>query len=452
MTVTHTPKGNISKRQPSERNLKKPRAWWEAQIIFYNCKKGPSISAMQEILRAAITAGSLSVPKATLDLEATMKKEYIELSTKAAEDSWNSCTTDEERVNLDAERFLRETFDRKKTPPVDLYVIKGGPNLHRIGVHQATERMTLHMQSADALGAEGELWTRWVIVGRDRSKVYEHATWIEAEARRRSYQQMQAQLKALKKKRAKNLGRESDTEDRDEDEVRLVKRARRGSSTPASNDDDDDIDSLQDDFERQSTAQSLSAVSDEDKQSSEQQSNSKEEDDSEEERPEYKRDPKLKPIIARFPDTLNVIGTWNIYAPKIAQEWGHVSAESMCLQLALHKTKKGEQLFADFDLGIATGVFAFDTPPISPTLECTFLWRGRDTSEGEMQFGTGRNGKLTFDEDGETLKGVIAGLWGTWSFEGEKVSLSVRSGARMKEEYEEYNEDAYERERVARWH
>ncbi|TFK51282.1 hypothetical protein OE88DRAFT_1659163 [Heliocybe sulcata] len=449
MIVNHTPRGNISKRQPSERDLKKPKAWWEAQMVFYNLKKGSSISAMQDILRTAIATRALSVPESTRALEAKLKQEYIELSKKAADDNWSACTTDEERVNLDPERFLRETFDRKKAPPVDLYVIKGRQYLDRFGVHQAAEKLTLQTQSADAYDEEGKVWTRWVIVGRDSAQVYEHATWIEAEGRRRSYEKMEAQLKALKKQKAKRSGRDRDS-DEENWEGRLSKRARPISTGDSDNEDSEEDHRTEEDDDEHSVSQSPEQRSDSDETSHSDLEDQEDDEEQEGDEPEYERDPKLKPVIARFRNALDVTGEWNMTAPGIASMWPHVS-ENMHLTIAMNKTKKGEQLFAQFNLGVVEGVMAFDTPPVPPTFESTFLWRGRENGEGKMRFSSYCCGKVTFEKETMTLKGVIAGACGTWKFSGERLAKSSLSGTALKDEYEGYNMEAYEREAEERW-
>ncbi|EPQ53307.1 hypothetical protein GLOTRDRAFT_131576 [Gloeophyllum trabeum ATCC 11539] len=424
-----------------KRALKKPKSWWEAQIAFYVLKlggKSKSIAAMQDSLRTAVDAGSLSVPQATLEVEAKLKSEYDGLRDQ----QYAACATDEERLRFDAGRFLRETFDA----PVGLYVVKckGREYLDHSSVRELAEKLELHTGGFSGVDVDGG-HAQWVVVGRDEAVVREQADWIESEARRRSRELAEAEAHTSKKSKSKRSATHVDDGGNDGGWVigRPAKRGRKASSQQSSEDGDLGNEYFSD--------EDLSnAASDEG------------EDDL-----EYTRDPALKPITNRkFPDALDVTGTWTISAPALAANWPDVSG-NMHFNIAKLTTAKGKKgkgtsgdvLFAAFNLGILEGVIAFDKPPTPSSLETTFLWRGRETGEGEMQTAQDFNcGKLTFDTDRDEGKntnkftGVFASTYGTWNIEGTRVNSKAFSGSTFKEEYKGYTEEAYEYERVARWH
>ncbi|EPQ53117.1 hypothetical protein GLOTRDRAFT_140043 [Gloeophyllum trabeum ATCC 11539] len=628
MTPNFTKKGNLSKRQP---DLTRPRAWWEAQIAFYNLKTGKSIAAMQDILRAAVNAGTLSVPQATLDLETRMKREYAELSARAVADQYAACTTDEERVHVDAERFLRETFDRKKDPRVELYVVKGSQSLDRFGIYQAAERLMLQTRKAHTTHTDGKA-TYWVVVGRDNSKVYGEALRIESEDRRRAIEDLEQSEWFQAWQESRRHGHESSDIEADEEGSETSRSRRVPSARPGddedSNEGGDDGSSqlsgilavesssqdsdeellprasrkqyracftdeqrvtldpfrflrktfypkkghgpwvelyvvkggpkldrynvrraakklllytfdangydaegthctswvvigrderqvrehglwLHEEARRRATQQRAqenalansskrSARDSEDegrptkrgrkrlswdladesgesnnesedgsrshsqssglRESSQEETEQEDVDEDEEDEGdlEYTRDPDLKPITNRkFPNALDVSGTWTISAPALAREWPHTSG-NMHFNFALHKAKGkkgGDILFAEFNLGILEGIMAFDKPPTPQVLETTFLWRGRETGEGQMQIAGDYNcGKISFDSGKTKFTGVFASTYGTWNIEGRRVNSKAFSGSTFKADYEGYTEDAYEDERVSRWH
>jgi hypothetical protein len=131
---------------------------------------------------------------------------------------------------------------------------------------------------------------------------------------------------------------------------------------------------------------------------------------------------------------------------------------------------------ASFDLGILTGLFrplaqshpAIASPSISskPPIAFSYIrfeWCGRETGGGELQLpNPRRTGWIRFETDktgpqrwgdkrvAETLKGGIdTGFAGTCKFDG--VRMDYKNGHKIGEEWEDYNEDKYEREWVGRW-
>lgn len=82
-----------------------------------------------------------------------------------------------------------------------------------------------------------------------------------------------------------------------------------------------------------------------------------------------------------------------------------------------------------------------------------FLWRGRETSQGEIQIDRNRSnyGHIDFaDDDGLSFTGVISGgLFGRETmWRGYKLGSSVPPSRRS---WDDYSEEKYEEERVGRW-
>ena len=98
------------------------------------------------------------------------------------------------------------------------------------------------------------------------------------------------------------------------------------------------------------------------------------------------------------------------------------------------------------------GIFLLDYRPTQASAEqIPVRWRGRETGEGEMTTGNNNRGWISFLGGGR-IKGCL-GIMADFEFEGHKVDGGgpTRNARSMREEWESYNEEAYEYERVNRW-
>lgn len=123
--------------------------------------------------------------------------------------------------------------------------------------------------------------------------------------------------------------------------------------------------------------------------------------------------------------------------------------DGLTLALALDK----HTVWGAYDFGMFSGIIRLAQRPTSASSTAIpFEWRGRENGEGEMSFGDSCQGHIKFLEKGK-IEGRIS-LYGDAVFQGKKETgpgAPRRTAKDMKEEWETYNKDAYERERVGRW-
>lgn len=139
-------------------------------------------------------------------------------------------------------------------------------------------------------------------------------------------------------------------------------------------------------------------------------------------------------------------GIYDLSCPTVEDEWS-------CTDLTIILTLEGTTVWGAYDLGMFSGIFFLPNRPLQASNEpLPFTWRGRENREGEMTFGQGCKGEISFLGNGN-IEGWIS-VYGRCSFSGVRTpeaGTMVRSSRSMKEEWEEYNERAYEEERTGRW-
>ena len=139
-------------------------------------------------------------------------------------------------------------------------------------------------------------------------------------------------------------------------------------------------------------------------------------------------------------------GIYDISCQTIEDEWG---SEDLTLTLALD----GTTVWGAYDLGMFSGIiFLPDRPRQASNTPLPFTWRGRENGEGVMEFGDDCEGEISFLGNG-VIEGWIS-VYGRCDFEGrrrEQAGTAVRTARSMRVEWEGYNEEAYEEERVGRW-
>src|ERR1700730_8365526 len=75
------------------------------------------------------------------------------------------------------------------------------------------------------------------------------------------------------------------------------------------------------------------------------------------------------------------------------------------MTLKVCPSSTGSHLWAHFNFGVVYGIIRSTLPPPTSTgVSCPFLWRGRESGEGEMSFSPGNQGSLVFLGDGK-IKG-----------------------------------------------
>ena len=139
-------------------------------------------------------------------------------------------------------------------------------------------------------------------------------------------------------------------------------------------------------------------------------------------------------------------GVYDITCPEI-------EGNRDCDELTLTLTLDSPGVWGAYDFGMFSGImYIADQPRVAPTNDIALQWRGRENGEGEMSFGESCDGEISFLGHGH-LEGWIS-LYGNCHSQGRRrdgPGTAIRSAKSMRDEWEEYNEDAYEHERRARW-
>lgn len=162
---------------------------------------------------------------------------------------------------------------------------------------------------------------------------------------------------------------------------------------------------------------------------------------------------KREPTTDNPPPPLGLInGIYSLSCPTVSQEWPsfHPDDDDLTLTLSL----SGTTVWGAYDLGMFSGIIFLPNRPYqaSPTTPLPFTYRGRENSEGQMSFGHGCDGEMTFLGNGR-IEGWI-GVYGKCRFEGVRraeAGTAVRSAGSMRGEWEGYNQEAYDEENSARW-
>ena len=95
-------------------------------------------------------------------------------------------------------------------------------------------------------------------------------------------------------------------------------------------------------------------------------------------------------------DASELEGVYRIFAPEIADQWEPIDDYSLTLKWSSTKS----HLWGDFDFGIFEGTLRSNTPFNNDDKTISFLWRGRETGEGETTYGPDNTATLTFQKSG----------------------------------------------------
>ena len=139
-------------------------------------------------------------------------------------------------------------------------------------------------------------------------------------------------------------------------------------------------------------------------------------------------------------------GIYDLFCPTVEREWS-------CTDLSLILSLDGTTVWGAYDLGMFSGIlFLPDRPRQASGEALPLTWRGRENGEGEMSFGNGCEGEISFLGNGN-IEGWLS-VYGRCSFQGVRrpeAGTAVRTARSMRVEWEGYNERGYEEERTGRW-
>jgi len=172
--------------------------------------------------------------------------------------------------------------------------------------------------------------------------------------------------------------------------------------------------------------------------------------------PAAKKEPKVKQESK--PSDLPKLGSFDltsyyrISCPDLEGQWSMFDNHRMSLILRHDSTG----VWGNYDLGMFSGILHLNKKPLKASHErIPFKWRGRENSESMMSFGDSCTGEMAFLGDGR-IEGVIS-VYGQCHFSGSTMqvagpSLRLRQkAADMRQEWDGYNERAYEEAARNRW-
>ena len=123
-------------------------------------------------------------------------------------------------------------------------------------------------------------------------------------------------------------------------------------------------------------------------------------------------------------------GLYNVYAPKLADSWSDAEGP---LELEVYPSAKSSHLWAAFNFGIISGVMrSSDAPPKFVGDKVHFIWRGRESGEGEMTFADCNQGAIAFLGDGKIHARVTGDLCGKFEFFGKQCTVKKNTGDPVK--------------------
>ena len=141
-----------------------------------------------------------------------------------------------------------------------------------------------------------------------------------------------------------------------------------------------------------------------------------------------------------------VNGIYDVSCSTVEHEWD-------CTDLTIVLALDGTAVWGAYDLGMFSGILFLSQRPWQASDEpLPFTWRGREHGEGEMSFGHGCKGEITFLGNGK-IEGWI-GVYGRCAFEGVRraeAGTAVRSARSLRDEWAGYNQEAYDDANRARW-
>ncbi|KAL9620817.1 MAG: hypothetical protein Q9160_004717 [Pyrenula sp. 1 TL-2023] len=148
-----------------------------------------------------------------------------------------------------------------------------------------------------------------------------------------------------------------------------------------------------------------------------------------------------------------ISGHYTISCPFIEDEWpDSIPEDGLSLTLCLDTPR----IWVSYDLGMFEGVALVPERPLkASTEEFPLYMRGRDTSEGQMFFDDQWVGEIVFSGGGE-IEGFVnlPSIGGMQRFYGSRQPGPPHVGVsawQLMDEWEGYNEDRCEEERVNRW-
>ena len=156
---------------------------------------------------------------------------------------------------------------------------------------------------------------------------------------------------------------------------------------------------------------------------------------------------------------LDLSGSWEISCPRLAEEYDQASGRlTMKMATSRNSLEQGRS-WTSFDFGVISGIMRAKAFPLPSNGTISFEWRGSESGEDQMTFGSGNKGTITFLGDGK-LKGTISGdyipdksvpFFGTQNQDNLRDVMWLKYVHQWKETWRGINSNAYEVASQARW-
>lgn len=365
---------------------KKSASWWKAQCAFRGLNQTGAINDLQLRMREAKATMLPELKTAQTELNRQYKK-----SNKVT-GSWANLKTVEQKAKADPERFLAEAFPKGATgrpANLDLVVVKLQDHP---ALADAAEALGLERVSVDAPWISGKKPSpdRWLIIGRHRDAVWNQMQEIQRETLRskptnpaipalKPQAQKQNSLPKTKPTPTKLNAAQMQVGARSQSQLSMetstpkprAKRTARNSDTLGVSFNEERVPNMH-------VPESQLSL-----------------------KPSPKRTKKLAgerllsfPTSGAFFTNKNLIpsnnfqveGLYKIVCPEIEYQWPPVTELSMNI---IHSTIEGKnQLYAEFDFGIIKGFMRFEKPKLAIKTEPTSNKRKREQNiddEEDMQ-------------------------------------------------------------------
>ncbi|PIA89138.1 hypothetical protein CB0940_07222 [Cercospora beticola] len=150
----------------------------------------------------------------------------------------------------------------------------------------------------------------------------------------------------------------------------------------------------------------------------------------------------------------DITGDWEIECDTLAN-WSGYGPQKLSLAIYHDKARPGGHM-AFFDFHISEGIMRITCPTPRTTdkkLRATYVYRGRETGEGEILIGSdSRVYKIVFKDRGTRLKGKYAGAGSERvTFTGSKVKRGLQRRTSSTNRWESFSEEEWARASVGRW-
>ncbi|KAI0340987.1 hypothetical protein BDW22DRAFT_373419 [Trametopsis cervina] len=160
--------------------------------------------------------------------------------------------------------------------------------------------------------------------------------------------------------------------------------------------------------------------------------------------------------VATKLDSSATCGCFQIHAPSLSEEWPDMCRPGLTLRMSPSSTS-GRHLWISFDFGVLTGIARGSFPPTNIGGSCSFKWRGEETGEGQLLYGSENKGTITFLGSGKIIGMIEGEFFGKAQFVGIRDEEKSRNRVwsknvqGWKSEYRHINPSASAVASAGRW-